>query len=119
MVKTIDEVNKYIVYIEGVGYLADKQGGNKLNFTDDYEYAKTYKTKTNAIRIIKQTKENTLYRSKRGYVQPIKIKQISEYILERMQDVKVEIEEVNNIIFTESKLNVEVVVVGEDDEFWN
>ena len=118
MEQIIDEVKSYIVYIEDNGYYADKQIGNKLNFTDNYQYAKKYKTKKGALNCIKQSSESSLYKGKKSYIQPLKIKQISEFILDRMEDIKIE-EEINTEFRFTDAVYKKTIVSDKYDDFWN
>jgi len=117
MEQIVDEVNTYIIYFEDSGYYADKQQGNELNFTENYQYAKKYKTKKRALDLIKNTVNIPLYKNKKSYIQPLKIKQIYEFSLDRMEDITIKTEEINNIIITTPKLRVEVVSDSNDD-YW-
>lgn len=118
MTQIIDEVDSFIVYIEDNGYYADKQQTNNWNFTENYEYAKKYKTKKGALNLIKTSIDNPLYRNKKSYIQPLKIKQISEYFLEKMEDVIIETEEKNEITFIKPQHKVEIVKLSYNDSFW-
>jgi hypothetical protein len=40
--KQIKEAPKYVLYIEGAGYLADNQNLTGIIFTDDVKYARLY-----------------------------------------------------------------------------
>ncbi len=117
MEQIVDEVNSFIIYFEDSGYYADKQQGGNWNFTENYQYAKKYKTKKRALDLVKLSTNIPLHKNKKSYIQPLKIKQISEFILDRMEDVIIKKEEEENVIkFTTPKLKVDVVV---DDEFWD
>jgi len=119
MERIVDEVNTFIIYFEDNGYYADKQQTGVWNFTENYQYAKKYKTKKRALDLIKSSVEQPKCKDKKSYIQPLKIKQISEFILDRMEDVEIKKEEVNNVIITIPKSRVEILTSDSNDSFWN
>ena len=116
MEQIVDEVNTFIIYFEDSGYYADKQQGGEWNFTENYQYAKKYKTKKRALDLIKNSLEVPSCKNKKSYIQPLKIKQISEFVLDRMEDVIIKKEEENIVKITTPKFRVEIVT---DDNFWD
>lgn len=116
MEQIVDEVNSFIIYFEDSGYYADKQQSGSWNFTENYQYAKKYRTKKKALDLIKNSIDIPSCKNKKSYIQPLKIRQISEFLLERMEGIVVKKEEENVIKLTTPKLKVDVVV---DDDFWD
>jgi len=119
MEQIIDEMNTFIIYFEDSGYYADKQQSGDWNFTENYQYAKKYKTKKRALDLIKSSVNIPLYKNKKSYIQPLKIKQISEFILDRMEDIIIKTEEKNEVIITTTRPKVEIVSANFNDDFWN
>lgn len=120
MDQIIDEVSYYIIFIEDKGYFADKQNSNKWNFTDDYQLARRYKTKKSAYHnLIKHIGSNEECIGKKVYIQPIKIKQITDFELNRMEEIdSIKYEPKNIVNIIEPKLTVKVEFIDVDDEFW-
>ena len=120
MDKIVDEIDNYIIFIEDKGYYADKQNSEKWNFTEDYQYAKKYKTKKSAFHnLVKHIGYNDECKNKKVYIQPLKIKQIVEFELNRMEEIdsiKYEPKNIVNIIVP--KLNVKVEYIDVEDAFW-
>jgi hypothetical protein len=118
--RIVDVVNSYIIYIEDCGYYAEKQNTTKWNFTDDYHFAKKYKTKKSAYHnLLKHIGYNEQYNKKNVFIQPLIEKRIIEYNLNKMEEIEIKYEPKNIVNFTDEKLKVKVEFVNIDDDFWN
>ena len=119
MDKIIDEIDGYIIFIEDKGYFADKQNNKKWNFTEEYQDAKRYKTKKSAYHnLLKHISLNDDCKDKKIYIQPIKIKQITEFILNSMEEIEIKPEPKNVVNIIEEKLKVKIEYIDIEDEFW-
>ena len=120
MDKIIDEIYGYIIYIEDKGYYADKQNSTKWNFTEDYQYAKRYKTKKSAFHnLIKHIGYNDDCKDKKIFIQSLRIKQTIEFELFKMEEIdSIKFEPKNVVNIIQPKLNVKVEYIDVEDEFW-
>jgi len=117
--RIVDVVDSYIIYIEDCGYYAEKQNTPKWNFTENYQFAKKYKTKKSAYHsLLKHIGSNEQYNKKKVFVQPLTERRIIEYNMNNMEEVDIKYEPKNIVKFTDAILKVNIEVVSIDDEFW-
>lgn len=120
MDECIDVVNCYIIYIDDCGYYAEKQNTNKWNFTEDYHYAKRYKTKKSAYHnLLKHIGDNEKYKDKPVFIQPLVERRIIKYELSNMEEIEIKYEPKNIVKFTDDVVKVKIEFVSIEDSFWD
>lgn len=112
-----DETYSMIIYIEDYGYYADKQNNKSYNFTENYKYAKHYKTEKSAYHnLLNKITHDEIFKNKKIYLQPLRIKQIIKYDLEKLIETNIKYEPKHEVKFVEEESKVKVII---DDDFWN
>lgn len=114
--KIEDEMCSMIVYIEDNGYYADKQNNKSYNFTEDYHYAKQYKSEKSVYHnLLNKISHDVQFKDKKIYLQPLRIKQIIQYNLDKLKETNIKYEPKHEVKIVEDT-NVKVII---DDNFWN